>query len=63
VNDETHALGGKGIEVRRFNLSAKTAQVAVTQIVGHDQQNVRPRLLLDGQSDRGRQRQEFAIDP
>ena len=51
---KAHSAGSQLVQVRRVDLSAKAAQVAIAQIIGHDQQDVWTPLLLDGKPhDRG----------
>ena len=59
---KAYSAGSQLVQVRRVDLSAKAAKVAIAQIIGHDQQDVRPPLLLDGNPAARRTAPETYVD-
>jgi hypothetical protein len=58
---QAHAAGSQHVQIGSVDLSAEAAQVAVAQIIGHDQQDIRPLILPDGErSGRSGESQKFA---
>jgi hypothetical protein len=45
-------LFGQGVERGCFDLAAKHAQIRIAEVIGHDEQNIRPRDLCGHRADR-----------